>query len=364
MKTSKSLYIHVPFCRHICGYCDFVKVGYHQELADKVLDRIIEDLSNQKGPFKSIYIGGGTPSALTIEQLLRLKDAIAPFLDSAQEVTMELNPETMDEEKVITLVKMGINRVSVGVQAIQPHLLTTLTRKHSYDDALKVIAWLRKHNINNISVDAMYGIKDQTLEDFKETLDAFIDAEVDHVSLYALTIEENTPFYAQHVQPVDNELEGLFYECAHNTLKKAGYDHYEVSSFTKNNKRSIHNTGYWKYEDFIGVGPGAASKIGCKRTINTKNIHHYLIKQHLLFEEVDLQPLDCLFEHLMMGLRLNEPLDLNDLSQKFDVHVLNLYQEAIQHGIDQQWLTLNGMLLKTTYHGRLFLHDVLMLFMK
>src|SRR5690554_138934 len=363
MKTSKSIYIHIPFCKHICGYCDFVKVGYHKELADKVLTRIIEDGKGVEGPISSIYIGGGTPSSLTNEQLLRLKDAIAPFIHDEIEVTIEINPETMDISKAKLMKEMGINRASIGIQAIQPRLLDTLTRKHTFADAQAVILQLRDVGISNISVDAMYGIENQTLDDFKETLHAFVSENVDHISLYALVIEQNTAFYKQNVQQVDNELEGEFYELAHDYLTNHGYDHYEVSSFAKNNKKSNHNLGYWKYQDFIGIGPGAASKIGCHRFTNTKNLNHYLLKKELLSEEVVLDHEQCLFEHIMMGLRLREGLNLNELSEKFNFDVKTHYQTAIQEGIIKDWLTIENNQLKTTYHGMLFLHDVLLLFM-
>lgn len=363
MKTSKSLYIHIPFCKHVCAYCDFVKVGYHEELADKVLTRIIEDLAEIQGPISSIYIGGGTPTALSNEQLLRLKDAIAHYLKPDMEVTIEINPETVDLEKIKTIKELGVNRASIGVQAIQPNLLKTLTRQHTYEDATTVIQLLESVGITNISLDAMYGIEGQTIKDFKETLQAFVQANVNHVSLYSLVIEPNTAFYRQNVQQVDNELEGMFYEFAHDFLTNQGYDHYEVSSFAKNNKKSLHNLGYWKYQDFVGVGPGAASKIGCTRSTNTKNLHHYLNKSDLFYEEVSLDDDQCLFEHIMMGLRLREGIDVDKLSAMFNRDVFEHYQTAIQQGIARKWLIVEGSQLKTTYQGTLFLHDVLLLFM-
>ncbi len=363
MKTSKSLYIHIPFCKHVCAYCDFVKVGYHKELADKVLERIIEDCSLIQGPISSIYVGGGTPTALSNEQLLGLKDAIAPFLKPDMEVTIEINPETVDLKKIEIIKELGFNRASIGVQAIQSKHLKTLTRQHTYQDARRVIQLLRSVGIDNISVDAMYGIKDQTLDDFKETLQAFVQENIHHISLYALVIEPNTAFHRQNVQQVDNEIEGMFYEFAHDFLINQGYDHYEVSSFAKNNKKSLHNLGYWKYQDFVGIGPGAASKTGCNRFTNTQNLHHYLNKRDLIYEKVSLDDDQYLFEHIMMGLRLREGIDVKELSSKFNRDVLEYYQTAIQQGIARKWLVVEGSQLKTTYHGMLFLHDVLLLFM-
>ncbi|NLA78100.1 MAG: radical SAM family heme chaperone HemW [Erysipelothrix sp.] len=363
MNKPKALYIHIPFCKHICGYCDFMKVKYNAELADVVLARINADLALLQGPFKTIYFGGGTPSSLSNKQLMTLKPNLMRLKALDCEMTMEVNPETLTQAKVETMVELGVNRVSVGVQAIQSHLLRYLERQHSYEDVLHVLNLLRQAGITNVSFDAMYGIENQTLADFEATLQAFVDAEVDHVSLYALTIEPNTKFARMNVQPVDNELEGQFYELASNFLQAHGYEHYEVSAFAKNKRYSAHNLAYWHYDDFIGVGPGAASKVGNVRTTNSGNLHHYLNQTHLISEQVVLDDEDLLFEHFMMGLRLSEGIDIKALSKKLKVDVFLKHKVALQKGIEKGWLVPEGDQLKTSTQGRLFLHDVLLLFM-
>lgn len=363
MNKPKSLYIHIPFCKHICAYCDFVKAGYHYELSVKVLDRIIEDSLLLEGPFDTIYLGGGTPSVLEIDQLKRLGALIHRLKSETCEVTMEINPETVTLEKIDQIASMGVNRISVGIQATQEHLLQTLTRQHTFSQAQEVVQMFYDVGINNVSVDAMYGIPGQTLDDFQETLQKFVLMNVDHISLYALTIEDNTAFGRQHVQPVDNELEGEFYELAHAYLTSSGYDHYEVSSFSKPNKKSQHNLSYWHYDDFLGLGPGAASKLGLQRMTNTHNLHHYINKTALIFEEVTLSQEESLFEVIMMGLRLSEGINISAINQKFDIDFIQHYQDALTQADEKQWLILDNKQLKTTDLGRLFLHDVLLLFM-
>jgi oxygen-independent coproporphyrinogen-3 oxidase len=363
MNKPKSLYIHIPFCKHICAYCDFVKAKYHRELSILVLDRILEDAQAYEGPFETIYLGGGTPSVLEIDQLKRLGDLINQIKTPTSEVTMEINPETITQDKVKAIVKMGVNRISVGIQATQEHLLKTLTRQHSFAQAKEVIRMFYNAGIHNVSVDAMYGIPGQTIEDFKVTLDEFIALDVNHISLYALTIEDNTPFGRQHIEPVDNELEGEFYELAHDVLVAANYDHYEVSSFSKVNKKSRHNLAYWHYDDFVGIGPGAASKVGLTRITNTHNLHHYVNKSSLIFEKVELSEQESLFEFIMMGLRLSEGINIQRIKQKYDIDFMKQYQDAITQAQNNEWLVCEGTTLKTTNKGRLFLHDVLLLFM-
>lgn len=363
MNNAKSLYIHIPFCRHVCAYCDFVKAKYNRGLSVYIMDRILEDTIKLEGSFDTIYFGGGTPSALDDDQLLRLKELINRIKKDTTEITMEINPETITLQKVATIASLGVNRISVGIQATQDHLLKILTRQHSFKQAKDVIAMFNDYGIHNVSVDAMYGIPTQTLEDFNETLCEFIAMDVNHISLYALTIEDNTPFKRQKMEPVDNELEGQFYELAHQLLSKAGYDHYEVSSFCKYGKQSKHNLAYWHYEDFLGIGPGAASKINRTRITNTHNLHHYLNKTSLIFEKVELTNEESLFEYIMMGLRLSVGINIEAINQKYCVDFLSTYQDAIQKALSLKWLIIDQDRIKTTQKGRLFLHDVLLLFM-
>lgn len=363
MNQPESIYIHIPFCQHICAYCDFVKVKYHQTLADQVIERVIEDLSKHQRSFKTIYVGGGTPSVLNKQQLQHFFAALAPMVTVNQEYTIEINPETITSSKLQLIKESGVNRLSVGVQAVQDHLLQILTRQHSWEQAKEAISIMRGLGFNNISVDAMYGIPNQTLKDFEDTLRAFVECEVDHISLYALTIEPNTLFYRQNVQPVDNELEGQFYDCAHDVLTQAGYDHYEVSSFAKPTKKSQHNLAYWHYKDFIGIGPGAASKIGYTRHTNTSNLHHYLNKEKLMKEVVELSPNESMFERIMMGLRLSDGIDVSAFNAIYNIDFMERYFVAISEAKRHGWLEISDKKIKTTYTGRLFLHDVLLLFM-
>lgn len=365
MNHVEHLYLHIPFCTHICAYCDFVKSRYHEGLADQVIHRLVEDIETCPSLFlKTCYIGGGTPSALSLHQLELLLKAIQIKWGNIEEFSVEINPEDMTLEKMECLKRYGVNRLSMGVQAIQQRLLTIITRHHDFNDVRKVTHWAHECGINNISYDLMYGLPTQTIEEFKASMIEVVRLNPTHLSLYALTIEPNTAFGRQKVQPVDNELEGLMYQCAIDTLTQLGYHHYEVSSFAKSNDfRSQHNLSYWRYKDFIGLGPGAASKVGNQRWTNTRNIHHYTLKENLLSEEVFLTHQDSVIEHLMMGLRLDEPLDLSKLAQDFPELIAQL-NTVLYQSAECGWCYYDYPKLESTPLGRLFLHDFIVKIME
>jgi oxygen-independent coproporphyrinogen III oxidase len=360
MKHVKHLYIHIPFCTHICAYCDFVKSRYHEGLADHVIDRLIEDIhACESENLETCYIGGGTPSALSLNQLERLCQVIHQKWPNINEYTVEINPEDMSIEKMHCLKAYGVNRLSMGVQATQVRLLKIITRHHLFEDVEKVTNWAHECGIDNISYDLMYGLPTQTLEEFKQSIETVLTLKPSHCSLYALTIEPNTAFGRQKVQPVDNELEGLMYQCAVDTLTQAGYEHYEVSSFAKSKQqRSSHNLSYWLYSDFLGLGPGAASKVGSRRWTNTRNIHHYTQKQNLIFEDIELSIQDQVIESLMMGLRVNEQVSYSKL-QTLMPNIKSIIQPILNKHELKGWIVYDEEGMTSTQLGRLFLHDLI-----
>lgn len=367
MESSKvrSLYIHIPFCQHICAYCDFVRVGYHHDLAERFIERFKEDLSSMQGEtFDTVYIGGGTPSALSLDQLKTVLAAIQPYLCSHTEFTMEANPENLTEEKIQCCIRYGVNRISLGVQSIQPKLLQLIGRKHTLPDVERVIAQLRGYGIDNISVDGMYGLPTQTLSDFQTTVRWMIDQQLPHISLYALTIEPNSAFGRKNLSAIDNSLEGEFYQLAIDMLTAAGYQHYEISNFCLENKESRHNLTYWHYNDFAAIGPGASGKENHRRYTVTKNIHRYLTEGIVFDEEIHLTKEDEMFEFLMMGLRLAEGIGLARFYNIFGIDLLSVFHPVIEKNLKKGWLNLSDTHVSASEAGRLFLHDLLIDFME
>jgi oxygen-independent coproporphyrinogen III oxidase len=362
---AKSLYVHIPFCQHICAYCDFVRVGYHSDLAERFLERCKQDLSLRQGEtFDTIYIGGGTPSALSPDQLKTLLSMVSPFCNPTCEFTLEANPENFSEDKIRLCVEYGVNRISLGVQSVQIKLLQLIGRKHSLEDAENVIENLRKHGINNISADGMYGLPTQTLTDFEETLTWMIHQKLPHVSLYALTIEPNSAFGRKHIKSVDNSLEGDFYQLAEDMLVKAGYQHYEISNFCMPDKESRHNLTYWHYEDFVAIGPGAAGKENHRRYTITKNIHRYLMEGIVYDEDIQLSVEDEMFEFVMMGLRLQSGIERKRFVERFNISMEDAFKFAVNKNIEKGWLNFSDTHIHPSNEGRLFLHDLLIDFME
>jgi oxygen-independent coproporphyrinogen III oxidase len=363
MNHVEHIYIHIPFCTHICAYCDFVKSRYQPQLADKVIERLIDDIAHiDSKSIKTLYIGGGTPSALSFDQLELLCQSIAQRWPLIQEWSVEINPEDMTFDKMALLARYGVNRLSMGVQATQQRLLEIITRHHNFEDVSRVTRWAHECGITNISYDLMYGLPTQTIEEFEASMREVLTLNPTHLSLYALTIEPNTAFGRQKVQPVDNELEGQMYECAIRTLTQAGYEHYEVSSFTKNKHYSKHNLSYWKYANFIGIGPGAASKVNNRRWTNTKNIHHYTLNEKLIQEDISLSETDQVIEKLMMGLRLNQIVMWSHINHREDAR--SIIEKALKKTQQQGWVVMNDEGIQSTASGRLFLHDIIVTIMQ
>ena len=330
MKMIKHLYIHVPFCKTICSYCDFCHRIYDEKVAQSWLLRLKEEfLECEKEQYSTIYIGGGTPSSLNHKQLDYLLTLCAKHQEEVEEYTVELNPETIDEEKIAILIKHGVNRVSMGLQSSNPQELKLMNRHHSFDDVKDKIQLLRNKGITNISIDIIYSLPNQTMDSLSKTLSDALSLDVPHISLYSLTIEENTIFGKKGYKPLNADLEADMYEYIVKTLTDAGYDQYEIANFSKPGYKSKHNLGYWHYDDYRGLSLGSTSKINHKRYDKTKDMKAYLEKRKLIDNLDDLSIHDEAFENIMMSLRLKEGLNLDTFLKRYGFDPLNYYQEVL-----------------------------------
>lgn len=324
----KHLYIHVPFCKTICSYCDFCHVLYNEKLVDKWLKRIKKDLENKNTEYETIYIGGGTPSCLNNKQLEELLSIVKPFSNNVQEYTIEVNPETIDEEKIIILKEYGVNRISIGLQSSNDRLLKLMNRKHNFLDVKNCIELLRKHNINNISLDIIYSLPTQTMDDLKKTLDDVLSLNVPHLSLYSLTIEKGTIFDKLNYSSLDEETEADMYEYIENILIKNNYVHYEIANFAKEGYESKHNLGYWNYDDYEGISCGAVGKYKHHRYTNPKDVLSYINEKDIV-EIEELTNSEEAFENIMMSLRTIYGLDLRLFKERYKIDFLEEYKDAI-----------------------------------
>ena len=329
MTMIKHLYIHVPFCNNICGYCDFAHVIINKELVNKYLLSLKEDLNKLPfSSFETIYIGGGTPSSLEYEDLKILLELIMPYSSGVLEYTIEVNPDSIDEDKIKLLKEYGINRVSIGVQSTDDKLLKIMNRKHDFDTVKQAVSSFKENGINNISVDLMYSLPFQTMDILKKSIKDILSLDIKHISIYSLTIEENTLFKRKGYTNLDEEVEADMYEYIEQELTNNNFIHYEISNYCKKGYESKHNLGYWEYDDFIGLGPGAANKVNNRRYMYTKNVRDYLNNKTIV-EDINLNNEESAFENIMMSFRTIYGLDLDKFFNRYHLDFKEKYKEAI-----------------------------------
>ena len=332
MNKINHLYIHVPFCKSICNYCDFCHRIYDSNTVTKWLNTLEKEIKDKcHNSYETIYLGGGTPTCLDYDELDKLLSLIEPYSINTKEYTIEVNPETLDLNKINILKKYHINRISMGVQSSNDEILLFLNRKHKFTDIKEKIKLLKDNGLNNISIDLMYSLPNQTMDILKQTLDDFIKLDVPHVSLYSLTIEENTVFGKRNIKPLDIDTEADMYELIEKTLIKNNYIHYEVSNFCKQNYESKHNMGYWNYDNFLGLSLGASSKIDNIRYTNTFNFNDYFKDFNAKSEYIELSIEDQKFENIMMSLRTNIGLNIEEFNRRYNADLLKEYTKGINN---------------------------------
>lgn len=359
-----ALYVHVPFCQHICSYCDFCKVFYDEKWAWDYLKALSFEIKDKalSTSYDSIYIGGGTPTALTYQQLQYLFELLKPFSKQVQEYSIEVNPETMDQEKLELCFQNGVNRLSIGVQTFRDDLLKKIGRVHTSKQVLELIKDAQTIGFQDINIDLMYGLPDQTLEDVQADIQQLCQLDIGHVSYYALILEDHTILKNMNYQPLDDEEDAKWYHFICQELKKYGFHQYEVSNYYRY-KPSLHNLVYWHYQDYEGIGLSAHSLKKHHRYENTKSLTRYL-NHHYLENDIPLSMEDCLFEKIMMGLRLNEGISLEEMNRLFDIDFQVKYQDVITKYQNMNFLEITNGYLKTTSLGMDYLNNILIDFLE
>lgn len=304
------LYIHIPFCAVKCAYCDFYSLKYNRDIVKKYVEVLCQRLINIDTAFDTVYFGGGTPSIIGADELSKILSFVK-FKNGA-EITVEVNPKTYKNDFFEILFKNGFNRISIGLQSGVDSELKSLTRNHSSKDVEIAVNQAKKAGFKNISLDVMIGVEGQTMKSLKHTLDFCIKQQPTHISAYMLKIEENTPFAKMNLNlPDEDEVSDMYlYLCDY--LKQNGYEHYEISNFSKKGFESKHNLIYWQCENYLGLGPAAHSFINGKRYYFPNNIDYFLEGNESVFSENG----GDLFDYIMLGLRLKKGLDFKLLKQK------------------------------------------------
>lgn len=357
MNKEIALYIHIPFCPKKCLYCDFPSYSGKQALMDEYIKALGKEIEYiVRGKIKTIFIGGGTPTYLSCSQLKMLGTFIDKLdLKKDAEFTVEGNPGTFTEEKLTVLKNMGVNRLSIGLQAWQNELLKKLGRIHTIEEFLKSYEMALNVGFTNINIDIMFGLPGQTLENMKETLEKVISLNPSHLSCYSLIIEEGTPFYSMYSKDriglPSEELERQMYLLCIEKLKAANYNQYEISNFSKKEKECNHNLVYWNVEDYYGVGCSAHSFVDGVRYCNTKNLEKYINKistNDFSYQDVHNNSVeDSMEEFIFMGLRKINGILTMDFKRKFERDIFSVYGEIIN-----KYTKLNLLVIE---NGRLFL---------
>lgn len=362
MSQPIAVYIHTPFCPSKCGYCDFNSYAMSGDIMARTVNATIAEIRRSPWagtPAKTIFFGGGTPTYLETDQLLAILKAtmeIHPPIGDA-EITSEANPGTADAEKFSAMRKAGFNRISLGAQSFLADDLIRLGRVHGADEIGRAVATARTAGFNNLNLDLMFALPGQSVRAWRENLNRAIELNPEHLSLYCLTLEPNTPFYKLHLrgalQTPDDDAQVAMYEEAVAVATACGYAQYEISNFSKPGLESQHNLCYWRNESYAAYGPGA---VGCMNSIRYTNLKHpdgycaaVEAESNLWCEQDTLTTESRRLETLMLGLRLNEGLDVNQLE---------LSTERLDDLSSRGWIKLSESRLRLTAEGRHFCSEV------
>ena len=366
-KVPLSLYIHLPWCEKQCPYCDFnINTNKSEGDEDKLLNALYQDLRGsdqyiQNRKFSSVYFGGGTPSLVSAKMI---KKILAKFQDMSLlqegcEISFELNPKEVTHAYIEEIIEAGVNRISIGIQSFDQNMLDTLERNHSSDDSYQAIKIASEFKEIDISIDLIYGIMDQSVESLKKDIQIFCESKISHLSFYQLTIEPNTIFYKRELNvPSDKTIE-LMEIAAKESLNAYDIFQYEVSSWAKNNSFSKHNMNYWLYGDYLGIGPGAHSKITEKssitRMIKLKKVESYM-SDPLKITKIQIDNSSYDLDLAMNVLRVKSGVSFEELKKR-GVFISKSFKEKLKLGYENGLIDQN--LIKATDHGYKFLNDTI-----
>ena len=364
-KKPTSAYIHIPFCTQICYYCDFAKVYIQNQPVDAYLTTLLAEFDAQDiAALKTIYIGGGTPTALTAAQLDTLLSGITRHLDLSQlkEFTVEANPGDLSDDKIAVLKKHHVNRVSLGVQTFNDKLLKKIGRSHTAQDVFDNIAKLKAAGFDNITIDLIYALPGQTMTDVKKDVATLLSLDLPHVALYSLILENHTIFMNKmrrgklDLPSDDSDFE--MYNYIIDSLETAGYDHYEISNFGKKGFESAHNLMYWDNAEYYGFGAGASGYVAGIRYKNHVPIHHYLENDDKRAVQEELTIKEQMEEELFLGLRKQSGVNTVAFNQKFNQDFDAIYGETVEKLIEKHLLSRNEETIFMTRQGLMLGNDV------
>lgn len=365
-KKPTSAYVHIPFCTQICYYCDFSKVFIKNQPVDGYLEHLLQEFhSYDIQKLRTLYIGGGTPTALSASQLKVLLEGLTKNLDLSmlEELTIEANPGDLDADKIAVLQNSAVNRVSLGVQTFDDRMLKKIGRSHTEKDIYENIDRLKLAGFDNISIDLIYALPGQTMDQVKDNVAKAIALDIPHMSLYSLILENHTVFMNRmrrgKLPLPKEEVEAEMFEYIIAELEKAGFEHYEISNFSKLGFESRHNLMYWDNAEYYGIGAGASGYVDGVRYKNHGPIRHYLKaveEGSARINEEHLSQREQMEEEMFLGLRKKSGVSMARFEEKFERSFQELYGEIVKDLIQQGLMQLDGDRVRMTKRG-LFLGD-------
>ena len=339
-RTPLELYVHIPFCVRKCQYCDFLSGPSDEETKNRYIEALLREIHAaeyaEDYEIVSVFIGGGTPSALKAEAIASVMRALQEkflFCEDV-EVTIEANPGTVDPDKLVTYRSVGINRLSLGLQSTDAEELKMLGRIHSYEEFLQSYRWAREAGFSNINIDLMFAIPGQTGEAWRQHLHQVAELNPEHISAYSLIIEEGTPFAQRELDLPDEDTEYRMYEDTAEILGTCGYQQYEISNYAKPGHVCRHNAGYWQRREYLGLGLGASSLYRGMRFSNTCQMQEYLKESRnpeQIRKEVTVLSRNAQIEEFMfLGLRMTEGISEKQFKETFGVRIMDIYGDILQ----------------------------------
>ena len=363
-----SLYIHIPFCKQRCFYCDFPTFAGKERFREEYIEALVKEIEEKCSNYliKTIFIGGGTPSYLEERELKKLLITVSKLnLSETLEYSIECNPGTINEEKLKIMKNYGVNRISFGLQSCDDELLKKIGRIHTFEEFLDNYHLARKIGFNNINIDLMYGLPNLSIENWKNTLEKICDLKPEHISAYSLIIEEGTAFYSLYekdkLKLPNEEEERIMDKLTKEILNFNGYHQYEISNFALEGKECEHNKVYWSLDEYIGVGSSSSSYINGYRIVNITSINDYIKKinnnESVIAEKYKNSIEDEMEEFIFMGLRMVSGISLLKFKRRFGVDIYSIYNKVIEKNIkdgllvveeNKMFLTAKGMELSNS----------------
>lgn len=359
------IYVHVPFCRKKCSYCDFYSVRWDDELEHKYVESVKEEIEEYKkvldGSYKvdTLYFGGGTPTIIKPSNIKKIADSVEKFskIEEDAEISMEANPNTLTDDNLKEYKKAGINRLSIGIQSLNDDILKKIGRLHNSREALDAIDRAINCGFENINADVMFNIPGQTVEDIEDTLKRIMDKGVKHISFYSLKLEKGTPLYLMEQKKLitmpEEDTEREMYYRGREIMEEGGLMQYEISNFAANGKQCLHNLKYWNQDEYLGLGPSAHSFLDRTRYSNPSDLKLYCMGtkafERTIQEKMDME--DLMFEYIMLMLRLTEGLDTEKFKGRYNIDFFEKYKRQLEILTANKLIEISENMVRLTHRG-------------